>query len=258
MLKATAQQLITNDKLNHFFQDHFKEKELEIQPEVLNPENYPHILPPDDLQICSNITEVAEVQDVLKEFKNGKCLGTDLLHPEHLKYNNSNCFIVNLMLLLTTISTTFCFPSSWLISSATCLFKNNGSRSEAGNYRGLSIMSTCSKVLASLVIYIIINAYEKLITNSQFGFRSNRSKTDGIFILQNAIQLSSKPLFICFIDLKVTYDWINRDMLFKILHIRLKSPILVNILKAFYTGKTAAIKGSTSFFHFCWMQTGWC
>ena len=79
-------------------------------------------------------------------------------------------------------------------------------------------------------------------------FRSNRSTTDAIFILQNSINLSSKPLFLCFIDLKAAYDWINRDMLFKILEIRIKSPILVNILKAFYTGTSAAIKGSKVFF----------
>jgi len=55
-------------------------------------------------------------------------------------------------------------------------------------------------------------------------------------------------LFICFIDLKAAYDWINRDMLFKVLDIRIKSPILVNILKIFYTGTSAAIKGSKVFF----------
>ena len=37
-------------------------------------------------------------------------------------------------------------------------------------------------------------------------------------------------------------------MLFKILDIRLKSPILVRILKLFYTGTSAAIKGSKIFF----------
>ena len=37
-------------------------------------------------------------------------------------------------------------------------------------------------------------------------------------------------------------------MLFKILEIRLKSPILVNILKEFYTGTSAAIKCSKTFF----------
>ena len=43
-------------------------------------------------------------------------------------------------------------------------------------------------------------------------------------------------------------DWINRDMLFKILEIRLQSPILVNLLKAFYTGTSAAIKGTNFIF----------
>ena len=110
---------------------------------------------------------------------------------------------------------------------------NKGSGSEAENYRDLPIMSTCSKIVTLLVISRNRNAYEKLISNSQFCFRATRSTTDAIFILQNSIKLSSKPLFLCFIDLKAAYDWINRDMLFKILEIRLKSPILVNILKTF-------------------------
>ena len=109
-------------------------------------------------------------------------------------------------------------------------------------------MATCSKIIISIVISRIRDTYEALISNCQFGFRSNRSTTDAIFILQNAINISPNPLFICFIDLKAAYDWINRDMLFKILEIRIKSPILVNILKVFYTGTSAAIKGSKVFF----------
>ena len=134
----------------------------------------------------------------MKNFKNGKCLGTDLLHSEHLKYNNCTRFIVYVMLLLTTIWTTFIIPSTWLKSSITCLFKNNGSRSEAENYRGLSIMLTCPKVLSSLIISRIRNVYDKLIMNSQFGFRANRSTTDAIFVLQNSINMTSKPLFFMF------------------------------------------------------------
>ena len=171
-----------------------------------------------------------------------------VFQPEHIKYNKSNRFLVYLMLLLTTIWTTFIIPLSWLISSITCLYKNKGSRNDAANYRGLSIISMCSQILASLVVNRIRNAYENIISNCQFGFRSNRSTTDAILILQNSINLSSKPLFLCFIDLKAAYDWINWDMLFKILEIRIKSPILVNILKAFYTGTSAAIKGSKVFF----------
>ena len=109
-------------------------------------------------------------------------------------------------------------------------------------------MSTCSKIIAYVVIARIRNAYEKLISNSQFGFRSNRSTTDAIFILQSSINIWSKPLFLCFKDLKAAYDWINRCMLFKILEIRLKSSILVNILSELHTGTSAAIIDSKTFF----------
>ena len=146
------------------------------------------------------------------------------------------------MLLLTTIWTTFIIPSSWLKSSITCLFKNKGSRSEAENYRGLSIIA--SNLFKDTFSYN--NAYDRLIINCQFGFRANRSTTDAIFVLRNAINMSSQPLFL-YLDLKAAYYWINRDMLFKILEVRLKSPILVKLLKAFYTGTSAAIKGSNIF-----------
>ena len=164
---------------------------------MTNPENYPHILPPDNLVVDCSPPRIDEVKNVIKGFKNGKCLGTDFLHHKHLKYNKSNRFFIYLMLLLTTIWTTFLIPSSWLISTITCLFKNKGSRTEAGNYRGLSIMSTCSKVLASLIVYRIRQAYETIITKCQFGFRSNRSTTDAIFVLETAINMSNQPLFLC-------------------------------------------------------------
>ena len=106
-------------------------------------------------------------------------------------------------------------------------------------------MATCSKIIISIVISRIRDTYERIISNSQFGYRCNRSTTDAIYILQNSINLSSEPLFVCFIDLKAAYDWINRDMMFKVLDIRLKSPFLVNILRVFYTGTPAVIKDST-------------
>ena len=240
--------LISSDKLTEFFQDHLKEKPVSLQPEVLNPELFPHVLPPENIIPNSDLPTEKEVEDARKRFKNGKCQGTDKIYGEELKYNSSNRFMVYLMLLISTIWTSCVIPSSWLISSITCLFKNKGSRSEAKNYMGLSIMATCSKIIISIVISRIRDTYENIISNFQFGFRSNRSTTDAIFILQHAINLSEAPLFICFIDLKAAYDWINRDMLFKVLDIRIKSPILVKILKLFYTGTSAVIKGSKVFF----------
>ena len=124
--------VISNEKLATFFEDRFKEKEVELQPEVFSPSNFPHILPPNNLIINSNPPDTSEVQEVIKKSKNGKCLGTDSLHTEHLKYNDSPRFIIYFMLLLTTIWTTFIIPSSWLKSSITCLFKNKALIAPAG------------------------------------------------------------------------------------------------------------------------------
>ena len=68
------------------------------------------------------------------------------------------------------------------------------------------------------------------------------------WLISSITCLFKNPLFLCFIDLKAAYDWINRDTLLKFLNIRLKSPILVKMLKVFYTGTSAAIKGSKEFF----------
>ena len=90
-----------------------------------------------NMNINSDIPTISEVQGVHKQFKNGKCQGTDNIYAEEVKYNTSNRFMVYLMLLLTTIWTPFMIPSLWLISSITCLFKSKGSRSDATKYRGL-------------------------------------------------------------------------------------------------------------------------
>ena len=74
VINCSDKKLISSDKLSIFFEEHFKDKNTKLQPEVIHAENYPHILPP------------------------------------HLK-------------------------------------KNIGCRSEAENYRGLSIILTCSKIL---------------------------------------------------------------------------------------------------------------
>ena len=83
---------------------------------------------------------------------------------------------------------------------------------------------------------------------TQFGFRSNKSTNEAIFVLRNIIDHSSDELHCCFIDLKAAYDWINRDVLFKILEYRTGTPILVKLLKCMYTGTTAAIKFSQNVF----------
>ena len=76
MSKHSNKLLISNKKLSEFFKDHFKDKPVALQPEVKNPQNYPHILPPEKLEINSEKPEIVEVKQIIKGFKNAVYLST--------------------------------------------------------------------------------------------------------------------------------------------------------------------------------------
>ena len=103
MHKNTDTNLISSEKLTDFFKDHLKEKPIDLQPEVLNPELFPHIIPPDNIAPNSDLPTEKEVEDARKRFKNGKCQGTDKIYGEELKYNFSGRFMIYLILLINTI-----------------------------------------------------------------------------------------------------------------------------------------------------------
>ena len=109
-------------------------------------------------------------------------------------------------------------------------------------------MNTISRLLPRLIIERLRNCYEKLIMKNQFGFRQNRSTTDAIFIVREAIRSTKKPLHLCIIDLRAAYEHIDRDMLFSVVGIRTKAPKLTSILKSLYTGTKASIKNTINNF----------
>ena len=62
------------------------------------------------------------------------------------------------------------------------VFKNNGERSTAKNYRPVSLVSVFSKVFEKLVNNRIVDHLEKcgLFSNFQYGLRSSRSSRSRI------------------------------------------------------------------------------
>ena len=103
-------------------------------------------------------------------------------------------------------------------------------------------MNVISRILPKLIIERLCDCYESLIMENQFGFRQNRSTTDAIFIVREAIKSTKNPMYLCMIDLRAAYDHIDREMLFSVLNIRTKAPKITSLLKALYTGTKASIK----------------
>ena len=138
-------------------------------------------------------------------------------------------------------------PTSWLYASITCLYKK-GRMSVAANYRGLSIGANTSRILAKIIISRMKVAYETHISETQYGFRQNRSTSDGIFIVKTVIEKYGGRLIAVYIDLTAAYDHIPRDFLFRVLKMRTGASHLVAILQKMYEGTTASIRGMTDTF----------
>ena len=102
-----------------------------------------------------------------------------------------------------------------------------------------------------LIIETLRDCYESLIMEHQFVFRQNRTTTDAIFIILEAIKSTKNPLYLCMIDLRAAYDHVDRDMLFSVLNIRTKAPKITSLLKThyiLYTGTKASIKNTVNSF----------
>ena len=105
-----------------------------------------------------------------------------------------------------------------------------------------------SRILAKIIMNRLKESYEKHISEEQYGFRQNRSTTDGIFVLKNVIDRFGGTLIAVYIDLTAAYDHVPREFLFRLLGFRTGAYHLIAILKKMYEGTTASIKGTQAKF----------
>ena len=245
-LKTGESSAVSKSKLKTHFESHFAERQVDLPEELEHPQKFPHLIDK-SFDIKQNMPDEAEVKLAIGSFKNNRSAGTDKLKTECLKYNNSSALIACLVLLLSLIWSTLQVPGKWLHAQVTCLFKK-GSRLLASNYRGISIGTNMSRILSKIVIARLEKSYEESISNSQYGFRKNRSTTDGIFIMKNVVDKYSGSFVAVYIDLTAAYDHIPRDFLFRVLKLRTGADRLIEILKLMYIGTTASIKGLKSTF----------
>ena len=241
MLKKGTTNSISNDKLMKHFAAHFTEREIPTPPEIENLDNFPH-LKEDHYPIEEDPPSKEEVKKCLKSFKNNRNWGTDKTKTEALKYNSSEALISAITYLLLLIWTCVQVPKQWLHASVTSLYKK-GQKSLASNYRGISIGANMSRILSKIITERLSAAYEKQLSEAQFGFRKNRSTTDAMFIMKNVVDKHSGMLVAIYVDLTAAYDHIPRDLLFKVLKARTGATQLIDILQTMYVGTTAAIKG---------------
>lgn len=203
------QQLFSGDTIR------LDDSERETGPAIVGEEN-------DDTcaELNAAITE-PEVLEAIAKLKKGKACGFDGILAEMLKLVDKSAvrFFTKLFNILFDQGI---YPDEWTKAIIVPLFKK-GDPNSTTNYRGVSLLSLASKCYTSVLNKRLVKWAEenKKITESQAGFRRGYSTMDHIFTLKAIVDKCFAKrgckLYVCFVDLKLAFDSVQREPLFNIL-----------------------------------------
>ena len=130
-----------------------------------------------------------------------------------------------------------------------CQCWQEGERNDCNNYRGISLLSIVGKVFARVILIRLKKLAERIYSESQCGFRAERSSIDMVFSirqLQEKCREQQMPLCIAFIDLTEEFDLVNRDGLFKVLPKIGCPPKLQSMIESFHTDTKGTVQFNDS------------
>ena len=154
--------------------------------------------------------------EFVKNLKANKGFKPDNVSPKFLK--DSSCVIApTLTNIFNQSLKTGKFPDEWALARVSPIFKTD-LKTELGNYRPISVLSTVSKVFER-IMYEQINKYfndNKLFTKYQSGFRIGYSASTALLSVTNEWLCNiDKGLIngVLFFYLKMAFDTVNHDIL---------------------------------------------
>ena len=111
------------------------------------------------------------------------------------------------------------FPESWLQSKVIFNYKS-GARNLPSNYRTIQIQQACMKLFSKCIAQRLNSFLEgqNILHSSQFAYRMGHSTLGAAAILfelaREKLKLrKSNRLFVCFVDFRKAFDWVQRKKL---------------------------------------------
>ncbi|KAI5715688.1 hypothetical protein M8J77_020743 [Diaphorina citri] len=117
--------------------------------------------------------------------------------------------------------------------------------SKCDNYRGISLLSVPGKVLSKVLCNRLTPFIDNYISDSQCGFRAERSTIDMIFATRQLVEKTleqNTSLCVAFIDIRKAFDSVNREALFMILERINCPPNALAILRKLHENTHAAVR----------------
>ena len=133
--------------------------------------------PAKDLDVNTAPPEKEGIVAAIRSLKNGKAPGQDSLNAELFKAEP----------LFTAIWDEKQLPEDWTKGVIVKIPKKEA-LSNCNNWRGITLLSVPSKILAKIIIKRISEAVDQQLRKERAGFRPGRGCTDQIFTLRNIIE----------------------------------------------------------------------
>ena len=125
-------------------------------------------------------------------------------------------------------------PVSWL-DALICPIHKKGPKNDPGNFRGVNLLSSVGKLFQIVFRNRLDHWAKDVLIDNQTGFKSGYSTIDNIFVLNTLLQKirsQKKKLYVCFVDFKKAFDYVDRTLFWcKLMQIGLSTKS-INILKS--------------------------
>ena len=137
------------------------------------------------------------------------------------------------------------FPRRWRIGNICPIFKK-GDKEKAENYRGVTLLNTSYKLYAMVLNERLKEESERILPESQAGFRRGRSAMDHIYTLNWIIEKELKnkggKLYAFFADLRSAFDMLDREKLWKVMEKKEADKELTEKIKEIYEETICTVK----------------
>lgn len=188
-----------------------------------------------------------EVVTAIRAMRTNKASGSDGVPAELLQEGEAH-LLNHIHRLFLCIWSTRIIPHELKDANIVTIFKK-GDRSECGNYRGISLLSTTGKVFARVLLNRLQQLSETILPESQYGFRPNRGTAEMIFCARQLLEKAreqQRSMMMVFFDLQKAFDSVPRDALWRVLTKFGCPPVFVQLIQGLHDDMKGSVVHCTS------------
>ena len=145
-----------------------------------------------------------DLEEIINKIKNNKAPGPDHNLNEIFRLLDGESRI-NLLEYYNKIWERGEAPEEWKEALVLSIYEGKGADTDPANYHPISLLNTIYKIFAAMLQARLARIHDKNLRRTQYGFRSQRSPADPLFILRRAMEWSEQtatPLYLLFLDWK--------------------------------------------------------